>query len=467
MKEPEQRFSPESIDQLTEHFSGKLPAQDSRLIADLYQAYAPYAEEYSRSLQRIWSRFAQVQEGQKRSGSAHLSTKGIKNVNIHAGLPDAPVHGSFQLPPQPLPRRSRRSLWSWLSGVIAAVVALLIVLSLVLLTHAFLKGNSQTVLGASLTLDGGPHLEQNIVFWVKSSEGGQYLETISFDMYDGHTWSNGPTTSSSLKQGNIAYDSSTDLRVVQQQITVVNPPGEQFPYLFGASQIAASDQAAQVVRRKADGSTVAWLRTNGKLAAGNQYNVTSYVSNADVTTLETVLLPKDAPSFVPNPNRPDQVPPLNYYDPNILHDYLQVPANLDPNIQLLARQITSGSKTMYEMALALENYLHSHYRYTTNIALPPGQEGVSWFLFRSGNQGFCNYFATAMAIMARELGIPARVVIGYTSGSFDAKTQNWVVRGSDAHAWTQIYFAGYGWINFEPSASFQQFTRPLMTNGIN
>ena len=55
----------------------------------------------------------------------------------------------------------------------------------------------------------------------------------------------------------------------------------------------------------------------------------------------------------------------------------------------------------------------------------------------------------------------------YTLGTFDAKAQTWVVHGSDAHAWTQIYFAGYGWINFEPSASFSPFTRPLVTNGTN
>jgi Transglutaminase-like superfamily/Domain of unknown function (DUF4129) len=109
--------------------------------------------------------------------------------------------------------------------------------------------------------------------------------------------------------------------------------------------------------------------------------------------------------------------------------------------------------------------LRTHYNYNTNINLPPGQEGVSWFLFRSGNQGFCNYFATAMAVMARELGIPARVVAGYASGKVDPKTHQLVVRGSDAHAWTQVYFAGYGWVNFEPSASFSQFSRPLHTTG--
>ena len=92
------------------------------------------------------------------------------------------------------------------------------------------------------------------MFTLTTTDDSQYLQSLSFDTYNGRTWSNGPTTSLSVKQGDIAYDSSTDLRAVQQRITVVNPPGEQFPYLFGASQIASSGQAAQVVRRKGDGS---------------------------------------------------------------------------------------------------------------------------------------------------------------------------------------------------------------------
>jgi hypothetical protein len=125
--------------------------------------------------------------------------------------------------------------------------------------------------------------------------------------------------------------------------------------------------------------------------------------------------------------------------------------------------VTTGAKNMYDMAVDLESYLRDNYTYDTNINLPPDQEAVSWFLFRSGNRGFCNYFATAMAVMARELGMPARVVAGYSSGTYDSKTQQWIIRGSNAHAWTQIYFADYGWINFEPSASFPTFTRPLRT----
>ncbi|HYX49093.1 MAG TPA: transglutaminase domain-containing protein, partial [Ktedonobacteraceae bacterium] len=64
----------------------------------------------------------------------------------------------------------------------------------------------------------------------------------------------------------------------------------------------------------------------------------------------------------------------------------------------------------------------------------------------------------------RELGIPARVVEGYTNGKYDAKQNQWVIRGTDAHSWVQIYFAGYGWVNFEPSASFATFTRPVVSS---
>src|SRR5260370_40667276 len=73
-----------------------------------------------------------------------------------------------------------------------------------------------------------------------------------------------------------------------------------------------------------------------------------------------------------------------------------------------------------------------------------------------------------MAMMARELGIPARVVEGYTNGKYNAKQNQWVIRGTDAHSWVQIYFAGYGWVNFEPSANFATFTRPVVSsNSVN
>jgi hypothetical protein len=120
---------------------------------------------------------------------------------------------------------------------------------------------------------------------------------------------------------------------------------------------------------------------------------------------------------------------------------------------------------MYDKVSALEEYLRNNYTYDANIsAPPPGTEAANWFLFES-HRGFCNYFASAMALMARELGIPARVAAGYTNGKYNTQTREWDINGTDAHAWTQIYFAGYGWINFEPSATFSQFARPYKASG--
>jgi Transglutaminase-like superfamily/TgpA N-terminal domain/Domain of unknown function (DUF4129) len=319
----------------------------------------------------------------------------------------------------------------------------------------------------TLVLGGNPNLNNDVVFTVSFGDSSQYLESLSYTTYNGRSWTNRPTVEMALNANSPKYDGSQDLRTLQQDITVVNPPGEQYPYLLGASQIALANQKAVVLIDKANGEVISWLRSNGKLAAGNKYTITSYVSAADIKTLRIVPLPADAPSFTPDPNRPDLEPPVIYYDPSILRAYLQLPKNLDPNIKILAKQLTAGSNTMYDKAVALESYLHNNYVYDANISLPPGEEAVSWFLFRSHNRGFCNYFATAMTIMARELGIPARVVAGYTNGKFDVKHHQWVIRGSDAHSWVQIYFAGYGWVNFEPSASFATFVRPIVSsNGV-
>ncbi len=309
-----------------------------------------------------------------------------------------------------------------------------------------------------LTLGGNPNLTHDLVFQVSSTDGNQYLMALSYDQYDGaRSWFNSATDSVTNKANIVYYDDSLDLRSVTQTVKVVNPPGEQYAYILGASQIAASDQVSSLVANRSDGEIVSWLRQSGKLAAGDVYKVTSYVSNADIQTLETIPAPADAPIL---PTHYDgQIPPT-YYDLNVLATYTRLPPNLDQRIKRLAQQVTANAKTVYDKVTALQDYLRANYTYDATITAPPGKdEATSWFLFQS-KRGFCNYFATAMTLMARELGIPARVAAGYTNGKVDSKTGLWDVSGVDAHAWTQIYFAGYGWINFEPSASFSTFSRP-------
>src|SRR5205823_9738177 len=75
-------------------------------------------------------------------------------------------------------------------------------------------------------------------------------------------------------------------------------------------------------------------------------------------------------------------------------------------------------------------------------------------------EGYCDYFATAMAVMLRSVGIPSRVASGYVTGDWDASTQSYIATEHHAHSWTEVYFPGYGWITFEPSANRPAPVRP-------
>ena len=309
----------------------------------------------------------------------------------------------------------------------------------------------------TLVLGGNPNLNKDIVFTVQSNDSTQYLESLSYDTYDGRGWSNSSTFGLPLQSNAVVASESQVVHTVDQRITVVNPPGEQYPYILGASQIGTVNLDSTVLGTKNSDSMVALLARNGKLTVGEHYTVTSFVSSADRQALRSVPMPADFPHI--SDNFEGQLP-LIYYNPSILAAYLQLPKDLDPRIAILARSITANAPSMLDKVQALETYLRTNFTYDVNVNLPPGQEGVSWFLFNSNHRGFCNYFSTTMAVMARTLGIPSRVVAGYTNGRLDQAHHDDIIYGTDAHSWTQIYFAGYGWINFEPSASFSPFERP-------
>jgi transglutaminase-like putative cysteine protease len=129
--------------------------------------------------------------------------------------------------------------------------------------------------------------------------------------------------------------------------------------------------------------------------------------------------------------------------------YLRLPA-LDPRVPRLAAQITSSAGNDFDKAAAVENYLRTRFGYT--LELPPAavKDPIANFLFER-KQGHCEYFASAMAVMLRTLGIPSRVVTGFRSDEFNDLTGNYVVRAKDAHAWVEAYFPGSGWHTFDPT----------------
>ncbi len=132
------------------------------------------------------------------------------------------------------------------------------------------------------------------------------------------------------------------------------------------------------------------------------------------------------------------------------HD-LQLPDTVTDRTRDLAARLTEVLETDYDRAKAIERYLSSSYPYTLKPpALPRDVDFVDHFLFE-GKAGYCTYYATAMTVMCRTLGIPARYVEGFAKSKL-AREDYFIVTGNEAHAWTEIYLDGVGWIAMEPTA---------------
>lgn len=135
--------------------------------------------------------------------------------------------------------------------------------------------------------------------------------------------------------------------------------------------------------------------------------------------------------------------------PAALRSYLGFKSPVTRALTAIAERVTKGQPTAFDKAVALERWFHSSkFLYTVQSDLPNTPQGLLEFL-TSDSQGFCQQFAFAMAVLARLLGIPSRIVVGYTGGSF--KHGQWVVTTADAHAWPELYFQGAGWLRFEPT----------------
>lgn len=165
----------------------------------------------------------------------------------------------------------------------------------------------------------------------------------------------------------------------------------------------------------------------------NQHPITNYQAESDISE------PAPAELRAARGNYPPQIEGV----------YLRLPA-LDPRIARLATQITVTSSNDFDRAATIESYLRTHFGYTLQLPQTRVKDPLANFLFER-KQGHCEYFASAMAVMLRTLGIPSRVVNGFRSDEFNDLTGNYVVRAKDAHSWVEAYFPGYGWQTFDPT----------------
>ncbi|HVK19855.1 MAG TPA: DUF3488 and transglutaminase-like domain-containing protein [Actinokineospora sp.] len=121
-----------------------------------------------------------------------------------------------------------------------------------------------------------------------------------------------------------------------------------------------------------------------------------------------------------------------------------------PEVVALAKQITAGKSTMFDKALALQDYFDQSngFQYKTETAATSDEDALKNFLFQS-KIGYCEQYASAMGILARAVGIPSRVAIGYTAGFQSGDYRS--ITTQDAHAWVEVFFPSHGWVTFDPT----------------
>ncbi len=302
--------------------------------------------------------------------------------------------------------------------------------------------------GPELALGTGGSQGDEIVFSVFVPGGRPtgvrfYWRARSFDYYDGSQWTTTETTSSTIPANEWPFRYPNFSALTEVTINVTPNVNTMRNIYTAGVPLQISRQADVLSDTYSDGtSDVVALIANPPLHGGETFQVRSWVSTP------TILDLKDSAT-----NYPDYIKKL----------YLELPPNLSTRVTDLAKQITAGLSNPYDQTEAITDWLRKNIAYQIQIPpVPNNRDILDWFLFDL-KQGYCNYYATAEVIMLRSLGIPARLAVGYAEGETQPGTNAFTVQRKDSHAWPEVYFSGYGWIEFEPTASQPQRVLPSGT----
>ena len=290
----------------------------------------------------------------------------------------------------------------------------------------------------------GPELSEQLVMVVSiesappvagQPEAHLYWRSLTYERYTGHGWSAEYAGKVTYAPGEATVaTSSAHQRRLRASVRRVRDTTE---LLYRAGNLLTADGEFRV----------AWRALPEEEESGDMYGA---LIEADSYRVD---------SLVPAAGEVDLRAAGQDYPAWIVERYLPLPESVPSRVLALARDLTARELTPYDRALAIERYLRS-FPYTLDLPSPPtDQDLVDYFLFDL-KKGYCDYYATAMVVLARAAGVPARLVTGYASGSYHEARQQYVVTEAAAHAWAEIYFPGYGWIEFEPTASLPAIERP-------
>jgi transglutaminase-like putative cysteine protease len=257
--------------------------------------------------------------------------------------------------------------------------------------------------------------------------GDLYLRAVTLDYFDGVQWKAGKRTVSTFEPQLPAppgLSPAISTSAVDSQINAMsNLQSDYLPLPYPATQVMVGGQW------RLDQLTQNIVSHDGrKQISGLPYTVQSLDLNASASDVGSAVL-------------------MNSY----LTPYLQTPANLPAAIKHQAQQVTGGATSPYEIGVALQSWFTAPGNFTYDLRTPPGtgQPAISDFLqFR---RGFCEQFAATMAVMARLLGVPARVDVGFTSGRLATDGLTRIISAHDAHAWPELWLPNIGWTRFEPT----------------
>lgn len=262
------------------------------------------------------------------------------------------------------------------------------------------------------------------VFSVRSSVRS-YWRLTSLDRFDGRIWS------SNGSYGSADGDLDDGVPVASERVT--------FEQSFAISALAQIwlpaayepqivDAAADLRYDEVSGTII--VDTDIPTSDNTDYRVTSALPIHDAAALATAST---------------QVPA------DLADRYLDLPDDFPESVRTLAQEVTAGSSSAYEAARRLQDFFQDEFTYDLDVGAGHGEQAIEQFVLEL-RRGYCEQFAGSFAAMARSIGIPARVAVGFTPGTNDEADPNlYRVRGEHAHAWPEVFLGEYGWVMFEPT----------------
>ncbi len=315
----------------------------------------------------------------------------------------------------------------------------------------------------------GPELSERVVMLVYL-EGQQHLSemppnpadaslyywrALTYDEYTGRGWRTGETVKSTYRAGEPITHGAEPSRLR----TRLSAHAEALSHSQDVAFTTPTARRTMRQKVQALGDLGGLLYAAGELVTADQDYSVAWRSHYDLFGAEIKATAYRADSLVSVASEEQLRAAGNDYPDWVRERYLALPPEVPTRVLSLAHDLTATEPTSYDQARAIEAYLRT-FTYTLDLpAPPPNREVADHFLFDL-QQGYCDYYATTMAVLARAGGIPARLAVGYASGTYDPANARYVVTAADAHSWVEAYFPGYGWVAFEPTGGRPPILRP-------